>query len=183
MAQVKRLPAVWETRFQSLGQEDLLKKKMAAHSNIPACRIPWTEEPGRLQSNGSQRVGHNWATSLSSPQKFSEKNVFYMFVPGRCKVYFSFRSLLTLIILSDHEVGERGGVVSSLPPWCQGWGHPESWSDFPRKPSCGGSMGARTGSSLCLMLWAGPPIPNIPSVSIMMVVIKSWPLPSHALHL
>ena len=43
---------------------------------------------------------------------------------------------------------ERGGVVSSLLLWCQGGGHPESWSDFPRKPSCGDSMGARTGSSL-----------------------------------
>ena len=40
-------------------------------------------------------------------------------------VYCSFQSLLTFIILLDHEVGERGGVVSSLPPWCQGWGHPE----------------------------------------------------------
>ena len=51
---VKSLPAVQETRVQSLGQEDPLEKKMAAHSSIPAWRIPWTEEPGRLQLMGSQ---------------------------------------------------------------------------------------------------------------------------------
>ena len=45
----------------SLGQEDPLEEGMAAHSSIPACRIPWTEEPSRLQSMGSQRVGHDWS--------------------------------------------------------------------------------------------------------------------------
>ena len=44
---------------QSLGQEDLLEKEMAMHSSILAWKIPWTEEPGRLQSMGSQRVGHD----------------------------------------------------------------------------------------------------------------------------
>ena len=54
MAQtVKRLPAMWETRVQSLGREDLLEKEMAPHSSILAWKIPWTEEPGRLQSTGS----------------------------------------------------------------------------------------------------------------------------------
>ena len=47
---VKRLPTMWETQAQSLGQEDLLEKEMATHSNILAWRIPWMEEPGRLQS-------------------------------------------------------------------------------------------------------------------------------------
>ena len=60
MAQVvKNLPAMQETRVQSLGQEDPLEKEMATHSSILAWEIPWTEEPGRLQSMGSQRVGHN----------------------------------------------------------------------------------------------------------------------------
>ena len=59
MAQVRNLPAMWETCVQSLGQEDPLEKEMATHSSILAWRIPWTEEPGRLQSTGSQRVGHN----------------------------------------------------------------------------------------------------------------------------
>ena len=48
-----------ETQVQSLGQEDLLEKEMATHSNILAGEIPWTEEPGRLQSMGLQRVGYN----------------------------------------------------------------------------------------------------------------------------
>ena len=52
-----------ETRIPSLGCEDHLKKGMAAHSSILAWRIPWTEEPGRLQSMGSQKVGHDWATN------------------------------------------------------------------------------------------------------------------------
>ena len=58
MAQrVKHLPAMRETRIRSLGREALLEKEMATHSSILAWRIPWTEEPGRLQSTGSQRVG------------------------------------------------------------------------------------------------------------------------------
>ena len=56
---VKRLPAMQETWARSLGQEDPLEKEMATHSSIPAWRIPWTEEPGRLQSVGSQKVGHD----------------------------------------------------------------------------------------------------------------------------
>jgi len=56
---VKNLPAMWEIRVRSLGREDPLEKEMAAHSSILAWRITWTEEPGGLQSMGSQRVGHN----------------------------------------------------------------------------------------------------------------------------
>ena len=62
---VKCLPTVQETQLQSLGQKDLLEKEMATHSSILAWKIPWTEESGRLQSMGSQRVRHDWATSLS----------------------------------------------------------------------------------------------------------------------
>ena len=56
---VKRLPTMRETGVQSLGWEDLLEKEMATHSSILAWKIPWTEEPGGLQSMGSQRVGHD----------------------------------------------------------------------------------------------------------------------------
>ena len=56
---VKRLPTMRETWFQSLGWEDLLEKETATHSSILAWKIPWTEEPGRLQSMGSRRVGHD----------------------------------------------------------------------------------------------------------------------------
>ena len=58
---VKRMPTMQETRVQSLGQEDLLEKEMATHCSILAWKIPWTEQPGGLQSMGSQRVIHNWA--------------------------------------------------------------------------------------------------------------------------
>ena len=56
---LKRLPAMQETWVQSLGQEDPLEKEMATHSSILAWRIPWTEEPGGLQSAGSQRVAQD----------------------------------------------------------------------------------------------------------------------------
>ena len=58
---VKNPPEMWETRVQSLGWEDALEEGMAIHSSILAWRIPWTEEPGGLQSIGLQRVGHNWS--------------------------------------------------------------------------------------------------------------------------
>ena len=56
---VKHLPAVQEAWVRSLGWEDPLEKEMATHSSTLAWKIPWTEEPGRLQSMGSQRVGHD----------------------------------------------------------------------------------------------------------------------------
>ena len=61
---LRHLPAMWETRVRSLGQEDPLEKETATHSSIFAWRIPWMEEPGGLQSTGSQRVGHDWAESF-----------------------------------------------------------------------------------------------------------------------
>ena len=63
---VKNLPTMWETWIWSLVWEDPLENGMAAHSSIFAWRIPWTESPGRLQSMGSQRVGHDWATITHS---------------------------------------------------------------------------------------------------------------------
>ena len=56
---LKHLPGMLETWIQSLGREDPLEKEMAPHSSTLAWRIPWREEPGRLQSIGSQRVGHD----------------------------------------------------------------------------------------------------------------------------
>ena len=56
---VKNLPTMQETGVRSLGREDALENEMATRSSILAWRIPWTEEPGGLQSMGSQRVGHN----------------------------------------------------------------------------------------------------------------------------
>ena len=56
---VKHLPTMWETQVRSLGWEDSLEKEMATHSSVLAWRITWAEEPGRLQSMGSKRVGHD----------------------------------------------------------------------------------------------------------------------------
>ena len=66
---LKRLTPMQETWVRSLGQEDPLEKEMATHSSILAWRISWTEDPGRLQSTGWQRVGYDWATSLSLSRK------------------------------------------------------------------------------------------------------------------
>ena len=67
MAQtIKNLSAMQETLVQSLGQEDPLKKEMAAHSSILVWRIPWTEEPGGLQSMGSRTVGHAWSNGTTT---------------------------------------------------------------------------------------------------------------------
>ena len=63
---VKNQPAIQETWVQSLGWENPLEKRMATHSSIFAWRIPWTEEPGGLQSMDSQRAGHNWVTNTHS---------------------------------------------------------------------------------------------------------------------
>ena len=66
MAQrLKRLPGIQETWVRSLGWEDPLEEEMATYTSIIAWRIPWREEPGRLQSMGLQRVGHGGVTSLS----------------------------------------------------------------------------------------------------------------------
>ena len=62
---LKCLPAMRETWVRTLGREDPLEKEMATHSSILAWRIPWMEEPGGLQSTGSQRVGHDRATAIA----------------------------------------------------------------------------------------------------------------------
>ena len=76
---------MWETRVRSLGREDPLEKEMVTHSSILAWRISWAEEPGRLQSMGSQRVGHDWATSFdfSFTNRFSNVN---QKVTSKCSV-------------------------------------------------------------------------------------------------
>ena len=76
MAQtVKRLPTMRVTWVQSLGQKDHLEKEMATHSRILAWKIPWIEEPDRLQSMGSQTVRHDLVTSLSLTQGIDLKQL------------------------------------------------------------------------------------------------------------
>ena len=71
---LKHLSAMRETSVQSLGPEDPLEKEMATHSSILAWRIPWMEEPGGPQFLGSQRVGNDWATSLSLSLSWDDCN-------------------------------------------------------------------------------------------------------------
>ena len=66
---LKRLPAMWETLVWSLGWENSLQKGRATLSNTLVWRIPWTQEPGRSQSMGLQRVGHDWLTHTEKPEQ------------------------------------------------------------------------------------------------------------------
>ena len=105
MAQtVKCLSTMQETRVRSLGQEDLLEKEMAIHSSTIAWKIPWTEEPCRLESMGSQKVGHDSVTSLSLFTSMHWRRKWQptpVFLPG--------------------ESQGRGSLVG-----CRLWGHTES---------------------------------------------------------
>ena len=80
---VRNPPVMQETWVRSLGWEDLLENGMATHSSILAWRIPWTEEPGRLQSMGSQRVEWDWATNTFT---FWNKRAFCQLVAFRCEL-------------------------------------------------------------------------------------------------
>ena len=114
---VKCLPAMQEIQVRSLGWEDPLEKEMATHSSILAWEIPWTQEPGGLQSTGSQRVGHDWATSLSLSKlniislQFSERKwrclEFYCY-------YFSTSFIISQLLLFSQPV-----VSDSVTPWTQ----------------------------------------------------------------
>ena len=105
---VKHLPAVQETWVRSLGQRDPLEKEMATHSSTLVWKIPWTEEPGRLQFMGSQRVSHDWATSL--PFHLS-----YVW----CSFYSSLRSqrLHLLSFLSSLKNFLCWGICVLTPNW------------------------------------------------------------------
>ena len=106
---VKNSPAMWETWVQSLGSEDLLEGEMATHSSILAWRISWMEEPGGLQSMGSQRVRHNWVINsmthiLNSAQSINVTSMNYpIFISN--KVFsscFPSRVLTILVPLYFH---------------------------------------------------------------------------------
>ena len=86
----EHLPAMQETQVWSLSGEDPLEKEIAAHFSVLAWRIPWTEEPGRLQSMGSQRVGHDWVTSLSPPSMPSSSFSIKHWYRRWCKKFCSY---------------------------------------------------------------------------------------------
>ena len=100
---VKHLPIMQETWVQSPGRKDLLEKEMATHSSILAWKIPWTEDPGRLQSMGSQRVGHDWATSLHVflwPDSSFHFSTGKQSMSGYTTVYLSIHHLKDMLVIS-----------------------------------------------------------------------------------
>ena len=78
---VKRLHAMQETHVPSQGQEDILEKEMATNSSTLAWKIPWTGEPDRLQTMGSQKVRHDWATSLHLLHVMNKSNSHHQRIP------------------------------------------------------------------------------------------------------
>ena len=101
---VKNLPAMQETHVLSLGWEDLLEKGMATHSSILAWRIPWTEEPGELQSIRLQIVGHDWASDENRAR--NSVSVPALILPDKM-------SLTTSIFLSMGFPGSSAGKKSA----------------------------------------------------------------------
>ena len=92
---VKNPPAMWETWVLSLGWEDPLEEGMETRSSILAWRIPSTEEPGGLQSMGSQRIGHDWATEHTAHMES-----FFLFLQLRKKAVFSSNFLFLFFVLN-----------------------------------------------------------------------------------
>ena len=94
---------VWETQVRSLGWEDPLEKDMATHPSILSCRIPWTEEPGGLQSTGSQRVGHDWATTHTHLDFKMITLSWFFFSPSELLflIFFSWQLLFLCVPFKD----------------------------------------------------------------------------------
>ena len=97
-----------ETRVRSLGWEDPLEKEMAVHFSTIAWKIPWTEEPGRLQSMGLQKVGYDWATSLSL-------SIFKSYEKEHNKgIWGEWQDIVTLVKVVRIGIRWRGGLRKEL---------------------------------------------------------------------
>ena len=117
---VKNLPAMQESWVYFLGWKDHLKKEMATHSSILAWKIPWKEEPGRLQSIGSQRVGHDWrdlAQVCTGPRQGRlSKSWSGITEPGCTEIY----DLYLCDLYQSHTTVTVPPTGSYLCFWCQG---------------------------------------------------------------
>ena len=113
---LKHLLPMWDTWVRSLGREDPLEKEMAIHSSILAWRISWMEKPTRLQSTGSQRVGHDWATELK--WRWSSNTL-----ATWCEELTLKKRPLCWERLKAGEGGDRGwdGWMASLTQWRWAW--------------------------------------------------------------
>ena len=115
---VKNLWAVQETWVQSLGQEDLLEKGTATHTNIVAWRIPWTGEPGGLQSMGSQRVRYDWAINT-------------LRVTIKCKrILYSMQGLRAHTLEREILNGDPHSDVRNYMSLEKVWSQPTGWQKF-----------------------------------------------------
>ena len=119
------LPAMWETRVLFLGREDPLEKEMATHSSILAWRIPWTEEPGGIQSTGSHRVGCYWSHLAHTgwelkPSDLTASSLCHLYLWLK-KVSFSLNAIGKFLLIWPHT--EESGLWA-WPSWnC----HHRSW--------------------------------------------------------
>ena len=102
---IKNLPAVQETWVWSLGQEDPLEKGVATHFSNLAWSIPWTEEPGGVQSMGSQRVGHDWATFTHTPAELSSSDRKSIFFEGKENLVWKLQAGSLCLFPEGHHVG------------------------------------------------------------------------------
>ena len=101
---VKHLSAVQKVWVWSLGWEDPLEEEMATHSSIPAWRIPWTEEPGGLQSMGLQRVRHNWATNTTTTNYLGTVSCFFTpWIPSGCTEATSLMAATCFVYWQDSQ--------------------------------------------------------------------------------
>ena len=114
---IKNLPAMWETWVWSMGWEDPLQKGIAIHSSILAWRIPWTEEPGGLQSMGLQRVGHNWSTNTFTLFFLRQNSLFHLIFRATVSTgyYYYFHLKYDLKIGRDVEKLDQG--LSTIRYW------------------------------------------------------------------
>ena len=108
---VKHLPTMRGTWVRSLGQEDGLEKEMATHSSILAWKVPWMEKPARLQSMGSQKVGHDWATSrsLSVSELLGHEEVIL-------RVLVEKHTLLVMVLILRDFVLEKMATINAVSP-------------------------------------------------------------------
>ena len=121
---VKNLPSMQETWVQSPSQEDPLEQGMATHSSFLAWRILWTEEPDRLQSTGSQRVGHDWSDSTAAVCLWRPTRSFTTNIQKRCPFHYrglecKSRSQETPGVTGKLGLGLQNQVGQRLIEFCQ----------------------------------------------------------------